>query len=305
LGLEEAQGALTAREWGRATAAFAKARAAAEGALESLLKDREEEVRSLYARAGAASAEEAEAREEHWRKFRGERERKSYVAALEVLREEGARATEAWRLELIRETNELKERLWVVEKLGLDTTPVMELFSEAQIAIQTGKLEPVYETVTRGRGLLEALVRDRLNERRRAVESEVIFARDALNVTIGPVAEKMEKFNELNGGGRLVAAAQVLLEAEEELNRRKALHRELLNIHYLIDAALGKAAERHLDATEARKLLDESIHARATDYALALEKAREAHKALQALLQTTEPGAPPAGFWPFKRAPGT
>ena len=59
-----------------------------------------------------------------------------------------------------------------------------------------------------------------------------------------------------------------------------------------------------MDTAEARRLLDESIRARATDYALALEKARQALRLLQGQLQGGESGAPTA-FWPFKRSPGT
>ena len=76
-----------------------------------------------------------------------------------------------------------------------------------------------------------------------------------------------------------------------------------MNLHYLLDAALGRAAERHVDTAEARRLLDESIHVRTRDYGIALEKAREALRLLQGQLQGAEPSTTTA-VWPFRRAPG-
>ncbi len=99
-------------------------------------------------------------------------------------------------------------------------------------------------------------------------------------------------------------AARLLLAQEEELNQRKSMHRELLNVTYLIDAGLSKATEAHLDVAEARKLLDESIRLRATDYPGALGKARESLASLQAVLKSIEPAVSPAA-WPFRRAPGS
>jgi hypothetical protein len=78
------------------------------------------------------------------------------------------------------------------------------------------------------------------------------------------------------------------------------MHRELLNIHYLIDAALVRATDRHLPTDQARTLLAESIDLRNTDYAAALERARQSLAILQGLLKGPEATA---GFWPFKRPP--
>jgi len=76
------------------------------------------------------------------------------------------------------------------------------------------------------------------------------------------------------------------------------------NVTYLIDAGLSKASEAHLDASEPRKLLDESIRLRATDYAAALAKARECLASLQLILKAIEPQPGPPS-WPFRRSPGS
>ena len=56
-----------------------------------------------------------------------------------------------------------------------------------------------------------------------------------------------------------------------------------------------------MDTGAARRLLDESIRIRASDYGAALEKAREALALLQGQLKGTESPT----FWPFKRPPAS
>jgi outer membrane protein TolC len=86
-----------------------------------------------------------------------------------------------------------------------------------------------------------------------------------------------------------------------------------MNLHYLIDAALARAQQSRVDTTQARQLLSESIRLRDSDYAAALEKAREALRLLQGEPAPAAPGAAPptpapaaapaAAFWPFRRPP--
>jgi hypothetical protein len=194
---------------------------------------------------------------------------------------------------------ELKERVWVGEKLGLDTTPAMELLSEASLALESGRLTPVAERIRAADSNLAKVVAARVPDKLREVQTELVFAEEGLHVTLGSIAAQLHQVEERRAAGEVLEAGRLLLVAEEELNRRKAMHRELMNIHYLIDAALGKAAERHLDASEARKLLDESIRARGTDYTLALEKARESLAMLQVQLKAIDSATP--AYWPFKR----
>jgi hypothetical protein len=306
---EEAEGALKVREWRKASEGFQRARDSLTQSLTAALETRGREVEAAYHDEGTVEGPELEFRAQAKRRATDEAARGSYAAALGILREEETRARDRWRLDLEGRVTTLKDRLWVGEKLGLDTTPVMERFSEAQLGLSNGRLDEVREKVQDGEVRLKSLVADRLPDRMRDTQTELVFAQDGLHVALADVMQRMRTVPELLASGLSIEAAQVVLESSEELNRRKALHRELMNLHYLIDAALGKASELRLDTSEPRKLLDESIQARSTDYALALVKAREALRLLQERLKIAEPPVPtPAQtaptFWPFRRPPG-
>ena len=145
--------------------------------------------------------------------------------------------------------------------------------------------------------------------RLRDLQTEVNFAQEGLHVRVGPTRERLQQVEQLERSGQLLEGARLLLKAEEELNLRKSLHRELTNLHYLIDAALTKAHELRVDTTEARALLSESLRLRETDYPAALEKARAALRKLQSEGVTQPESTPtvpaPAAnpFWPFRRPP--
>jgi hypothetical protein len=301
--LEEAESALQTREWKHAGDLLQGARGQATTALTARIDSRTAEVEALYRAGGTDRPDEVPIRDQARAKVVEARERGAYADALAVLRDEETRVVEIRRVELHGRVTALRERLWIGEKLGIDTTPVMEAFSEAQLALQSGRPDDVPVLLERGEGLLRSLVSARLPDRLRDTQTELVFAQDGLHVSLADVAERLRGVPALLAGGSTIEAAQLVLESGEELNRRKALHRELMNLHYLIDAALGRAAERHADTTEARRLLDESIKARTADYALALEKARESLRLLQGLLQGSDSGTP-ATFWPFKRSPG-
>jgi hypothetical protein len=305
---EEAEGALKVRDWKKASDGFQWAREGLTEALSAALETRSREVEAAYHDAEPAEGAELQFRAEAKRRATEEAARGSYAAALGILREEEGRARDRWRLDLEGRVTTLRNRLWIGEKLGLDTTPVMERFSEAQLALTDGRLEEVREKVLDGEGRLKTLVAERLPERMRETQTELVFAQDGLHVALADVMQRMRNVPELLASGLSIEAAQVVLESGDELNRRKALHRELMNLHYLIDAALGKSSELRIDTAEPRKLLDESIQARSTDYVLALEKAREALRLLQDRLKIAEPAAPVAPptaptFWPFRRPP--
>ncbi len=295
-----AEAALRARDWRRATALLTEARGRCVVALDARVRSRTVELESLYVLTAEPSPTEVAFRDQALTRVKDEAARGAYAGAFATLRDEESRAREGLRAELQSRVAALKDKLWIGEKLGLDTTPVMELFSEAQLAVEAGKVEPVRSLVDRGQETLVHLIGGRLEEKLREVQTELVFAQDGLHVALDDVAGRLAKVGPLAKEGRVLDAAEIVLAGGEELNRRKALHRELLNLHYLIDAALGRAAERHLDTTEARKLLDESLRARATDYAVALDRARAALKLLQGQLKGAEPPAP---FWPFKRTP--
>jgi len=302
--LEEAETALQTRDWKHAGDLLRTARDLTTTAMTARIDARTSEVEALYREAGTAPEAEVQLRDAARGRIAEARGRAAYADALAVLRDEETRLEALRRTELERRVNGLRERLWIGEKLGIDTTPVMEIFSEGQLALQSGKIDEVPALVERGEALLRSLVAARLPDRLRDTQTELVFAQDGLHVALADVSERLKGVAALSASGASIEAAQIVLESAEELNRRKALHRELMNLHYLIDAALGRASERRVDTAEARRLLDESIHARATNYALALEKAREALRLLQGQLQGSEAGTP-TSFWPFKRAPGT
>ena len=188
------------------------------------------------------------------------------------------------------------------------------IFASASAA-DAQRIEEAERLVADALPALERAVRDPFARRQKDVVTELNFAQEGLHVSVGPVVERMREVEVLERTGRLLDAARALLAAEEDLNLRKSLHRELLNLHYLIDAALTRAQQTGADTSRARVLLAESIRLRETDYSLALEKAREALKLLQ---QEPAPaaGTPPAAgggaapppsttqsFWPFRRPP--
>ena len=298
---DEAEAALKSQNWATARAELSRGRTATLETLEALVEARLAELH----RAGAGSEElsgEPARRKAFDERLGSYRARADYPAVFREAAEELERRKILRTQGLGRRLAQFKEEVLVGEKLGIDTTPVMELLSEAKLSLEAGKPEPVTELIARGTAELATLVRGRLAERRRSLKTEVLFAESGLHVQLGPVPELLMKLDETESHGEVIAAARLLLEAEEDLNRRKSLHRELLNLHYLIDAALARAAERHMDTTEVLKLLEESIRLRSTDYAVALERARSALQMLQGQLRAVE--APvTTGFWPFRRPP--
>jgi hypothetical protein len=301
--IDEAEAALQAREWRRVTEQLRRGREIADVALGAALGAREEALRGKYDRILALDATEKDRRAEVLKSLADLHGRREYVSAFEAAQEEEARLADAHLTELRRRTKYLEESLLVGEKLGLDTTPVMQLFSEARLALQAGKTEPVGGLLDKASAKLDSLVKPRLADKLREVRSELVFARDGLNVNLATVGEILDGIPQLVERGTLLDAARMLLSAEEAINERKAQQRELTNLHYLIDSALTQARAQGKDTSKAQELLAASIQARATDYGVALEKARQAHELLKGLLKSPE--APPT-FWPFRRgsAPG-
>ncbi|HYB79416.1 MAG TPA: hypothetical protein VEG66_06640, partial [Thermoplasmata archaeon] len=238
------------------------------------------------------------------------RTRHEFGPALALVRAELDLGRRRRREEVERQMAEFKDRLWVGERLALDTTPVMQTFSEARVALDAGRPDEAEALLARATSALEPAIRDPFVRRWRDLQTEVNFAQEGLHVRVGPIREKLLQVESLDRSGQLLDAARLLLKTEEDLNLRKSLHRELTNLHYLIDTALTRAHELRVDTSEVRALLAESLRLRETDYAAALEKAREALRKLQqAGVGTTEgatPGPAPAvnPFWPFRRPPG-
>lgn len=307
--LGEAEAALRARDWARVKEAIGRGEAASVRILEAIADGRWREVEAEYLRSSDVPPAELDRRAEVRAQLSEMRSRRDFAAALKLIRAELELAKRRRREEVERQMLEFKDRLWVGERLAIDTTPVMQTFSEARVALDAGRPDEAEALLARATSALEPAVREPFVRRWRDLQTEMNFAQEGLHVRIEPIRERLLQVEALDRAGQLLDAARLLLKTEEELNLRKSLHRELMNLHYLIDAALTRAHELRVDTTEVRSLLAESLRLRETDYAAALEKAREALRKLQhAGVGTTDAaGAGPSPatnpFWPFRRPP--
>ena len=307
----EGETALRGHEWPRVREALGRGDSLSRRIFEAVADGRWREVEAEYGRLSAAAPAELARRDGVRRQLAEARERRDFGAALALVRAELEIARHRHREEIEARMAEFKDRLWVGERLGIDTTPVMQTFSEARVAVDTGRLDEAESILVRATTALEPVIREPFVQRLKDLQTEVTFAEEGLHVSVGPVRQRVKEVEEVDRAGRVLDAGRLLLKAEEELNLRKSLHRELMNLHYLIDAALARAHDRRIDTTAARALLSESIRLRDTDYPAALEKAREALKKLQddgagapeAVPAPTAAAPVSSPFWPFRRPP--
>jgi len=303
----EAEAALRSGAWARLRTSLARADAASRRLFDEVVDGRWRRLESEGGKTAGTPGGDGVRRAELRGQLDRFKERRDLGGALQLLDAALEETRARRREEMGRSMAGFRDRLWVGERLGLDTTPVMQTFIEAKGALDANRFEDAYKALDRAMLLLEAAVRPPYTRRRKELQSEVTFAEEGLHVTVGPVKESLKESDELASSGKLLDAARLLMKTEEELNLRKSLHRELTNIHFLIDAALGRAEDRRIDTTEARRLLAESLALRQTDYAAALEKARGALKRLQhdgvATGDGAQPMPPSSPLWPFRRPP--
>ncbi|MCI4372885.1 MAG: hypothetical protein L3K02_04505 [Thermoplasmata archaeon] len=323
----EAEAALRAREWRIAREAIARAESASRKVFESIVEVRWREVEAELGRGPTPTEDERTRRKDVASALDAHRSKGDFGSALGLVREELDVARRHRRDALEAGLVQLKDRLWVGERLGVDTTPVMQTFSEARVALDAGRLSEGEALFRRATDSLQHAIAEPFTRRLTELLTEINFAADGLRVSVGPVRKRYEEIEALSHAGQHLEGSRQLLAAEEDLALRKSLHRELMNLHYLIDAALGRAAERRVDTTEARALLAESVRLRDSDYTAALEKARDTLRRLQGDAPSpshphvTEPAAAPASpppapaenspsggsgstpFWPFRRNP--
>ena len=307
--LAASETATRAHQWTDARASIAQAEDAARRLFAEVLDGRWREVAAEAKETGPPTPAEANRRESVAQKFDQLKRARDVGGALKLLRGELELMRAQHKEVVLRSVAALRDKLWVGERLGLDTTPAMQTFGEARAAVDAGKLPEATQLLERATAALQDAVRTPLVRRRKELASEITFAEEGLHVSVGPVKDQLTAADALLTAGRLLDGGAALLKIEEELNLRKSLHRELTNLHFLIDAALQRAEERQIDTASARELLAESLRLRATDYAAALQKAREALKLLQregvAVGEAAAPAAPasPPPFWPFRRPP--
>ncbi|HLY76487.1 MAG TPA: hypothetical protein VKT21_01220, partial [Thermoplasmata archaeon] len=209
--IDEAEASVKSREWPRVTDRLRRARELADLALGAALDARQAALRSQYGRTLAVDASEKTRRTEVLTLLSEQRSRHAYSEAFETAREEETRLTDARVTELRRRTQDLEQSLLVGEKLGLDTTPVMQLFSEAKLALQSGKTDPVGALLDKATAQLGTLVKPRVTDKLRDVRAEFVFARDGLNVNLGTVGEILDGIPRLVEKGEVVDAARMLL----------------------------------------------------------------------------------------------
>jgi tetratricopeptide (TPR) repeat protein len=322
----EAEAALRAREWKIAREAIGRADSASRKVFESIVEVRWQEVEGELARCPPPTEAESARQAEVAASLAAQRASGDFASALVLMREELTTARRRRRESIEAGLLQLKEQLWVGERLGVDTTPAMQTFSESRVALDAGRLNESEALSRRANESLEHSIVEPFTRRFGDLLTEINFAAEGLRVSVGPVREHYEEIDGLAKSGHPLEAGRLLLAAEEDLALRKSLHRELMNLHYLIDAALGRAGERRADTSEARALLAESVRLRETDYPAALEKARDALRRLQGDAPPSSPApaaepvsnrtaAPPAEsaqssggssstpFWPFRRSP--
>ena len=301
----DGEGALRVRDWPRVRDAVERGDRLSRLVIDEVVDGRWRLIESEYARIPNPAPAEIGRRTQVREQLTALREHRDLGSALDLLKSEAELSRRQRKESLEKQFGDFRDRLWVGERLGIDTTPVMQTFSEARVAADAGRLEDSEALLGRAAAALEPVIRGPFLQHLKELQTEMRFAEEGLHVSVGPVQAKVKEVENVDRSGHLLEAARLLLKAEEELNLRKSLHRELMNLHYLIDAALARAHERRIDTEPARALLTESIRLRETDYAAALEKAREALRKLHeaGAGQAGAPPAPATPIWPFRRPP--
>ena len=178
----EGESALRAREWKQAREAIERGELASRRAFETVVDARWREIEADALHTGAVSAAESARREEVRRHLGALREKRDFPAALDLVRSELELLRRHRRERVEAQIVELKAQLWVGERLGLDTTPVMQTFSEARSATDAGKLEEASRLLAEALPALVKAVREPFSRRLKEVATELNFAQEGLHV---------------------------------------------------------------------------------------------------------------------------
>ena len=303
--VDEAEAALRSSSWPKVRSLLAKADAQSRKLIGTLIDRRWSEYEAEARRFGPVSAGETARRSALRSELDRLKEARDIGEAARRLRTEFETLTSRRQEETARSLAEFRDRLWVGERLGVDTTPMMKAFGDARVALEAGNPSEAAKLLDGASDALAEAIRSPLTRRKKDVQSEVAFAEGGLHVAVEPVKTRLRDAEAEGTAGRLVDAARLVLQAEEELNLRKSLHRELTNLHYLLETALARAEEQGVDATRSRALLAESLQLAPSDYVQALERAREALRLLREEGVAEGDAAPGASrtVWPFVRPP--
>ncbi len=273
--LSPAQEALSRQDWAGGLKGLGEAEAQMGSKLASLVEEEIQAQESLWEREGGGDPEEVRVREATLRSARAAAVDRRFPEVRPLLEKGRKEALALRRRALEAEISALEERVLLGERLGVDMTPVMEVFSEAKMELTAGNLEASTACRVRTEETLVSRLRQRLPERWQALNSEIAFAKEGLGVEVGPVEALLNRVESQQNAGEVYAAALGLVEAEGELNRRKGLHHRLTNLQYMVEAALAQAEGGHRDVGALRGRLKEALALRSEDYERALKASQE------------------------------
>ncbi len=273
--LTPAQEALAQQDWAGVLRALEEAEAQARAKTTSLAEEEIHALEAQWEREPVGDPEETRIRQETLRSAREAVTELRYAEVRPALEKGRQEALALRRRTLEGEISALEERVLLGERLGVDMTPVMEVFSEAKMELTAGNLETSAALRARTEETLLGLLRQRLPERSQALNSETAFAKEGLGVEVGPVEVLLRRVESQQSAGEVYPAALGLVEAEGELNRRRGLHHRLTNLQYMVEAVLAQAEEGHQDVGALRERLKEAMALRSEDYERALKASQE------------------------------
>jgi len=177
----------------------------------------------------------------------------------------------------------------IAERLGADGSPVIEKISEARALQQAVKVDTATSRIVDAARILDQLITSRLPERLAELRKNIMWAKDRYNVAVSSLEISLRTVETLQSNNDAVGAAHSLIEADEELGRRKGWQKELVNLHYLIDTLIDRAVDLKRSTSHASELLEESIREKASgQYEKALAAASSAVAELKQAIEEAE-----------------
>ena len=275
-GLETAiRAKLEARDWAGALAELSQEESRLKGELRGLLDEERARLEKFWEEEPALSPEESRLREETLTGATQALAEERYDEAGSILERGRTEGASLHRGKLESEFTALEERVLLGERLGVDTTPVMEIFTEAKLDLAAGKNAESQEKRRRSEETLDGLFRQRVPERLQELTSEVAFAREGLGVEVGSLEALLKEVEGSVGAGKFAEAARSLVQVESELNRLKGMHHRLASLRYMIEAALNRRAGSGADVSGLRDRLTSISTSGAGGYDEALQQAQK------------------------------
>ncbi len=183
------------------------------------------------------------------------------------------------------EADRLAELGMVIERLGLDFTPIIERISEAKTAVQGDDLDGATGKLGQAFLMLDAMIRESVPAKAKDFRKRILRARDQLNVSTTGMEELVAESERLLSSGEPVRSARTLMDAENELNNRKGWQTELMNLQSILVSLTEQAEADSIDTVSVTKLMEEAVSLKTRgDYKSALEKLRAGQEEIRRLL---------------------